>query len=250
MIIIERVKESVAKEKRIKVKAVYFDAGHTLVGAKPSLARYAFEVARKLKPGVKEEDFVSVAHLMEERFRRYLSNQEFHWSSRENIIKLWEDVYGYWMSLVGFSEAESQLLARKLYDRLGQADCWKVYPDVEETLAFFKEKNCHLGIISNWDDRLSEIIEQIGLGDYFSFILSSAQVGYGKPDERLFKEAVKNSGVDESFTLFVGDDPQADFYGAINAGMNACLIDREGKYPDFAGLRVRTLTALKEIVEF
>lgn len=235
---------------KIKAKAVYFDAGHTLLCAQPSLARYAVEVARKLKPEVKEEDFASVVSLMEKRFRNYLCDQAFHWSSRKNIIRLWEDVYGYWMSLVGFDKVESKLLARELYERLGQADCWKVYPDVQEILDFLKRKDCSLGIVSNWDDRLSQIIEQVGLKDYFSFILSSAQVGYGKPDKRLFEEAAKNSGVDKDLTLFVGDDPQADFYGAINAGMNACLIDRENKYPDFRGLKVRRLTELKEIVEF
>ncbi len=234
--------------RKIKAKAVYFDAGHTLLGAQPSLAKYAAEVGQKLKPEIKEEDFSSVAYLMEKRFRRYLTNQAFHWSSRENIIKLWEDVYGYWMSLVGFSELESRILARNLYERLGQPDCWKLYPDVKETLDFLKEKQCYLGIVSNWDERLSNILEQIGLKNYFSFILTSAQAGYGKPDKRLFEEAKRKSEVVKSLTLFVGDDPQADFYGAINAGMNACLIDRENKYPDFDGLKIKKLTELKEIL--
>ncbi len=237
-----------AKKEKIKVKAVYFDAGHTLLGTHPSLSKYAAEVAQGLRPEIKEEDFARVSHLMEKRFRLYISNQAFHWSSIENIIKLWEDVYGYWMSLVGFNQQESKLLARSLYNRLGEADCWRVYSDVKETLDFLKEKQCCLGIVSNWDERLGQIIEKIGLKKYFSFIITSAQAGYGKPDKRLFEMAKRISGVDEGLTLFVGDDPQADFYGAINAGMKACLLDRGNKYPNFDGLKVKKLTELKEVI--
>lgn len=237
------------KDKKVKVKAVYFDVGHTLLRAQPSLEKYAAEVARKLNPELKEENFAMVRHLMEERLQLYLENQAFYWSSSENILKLWEDVYGYWMRLVGFEEKEGCYLARALYDRLGEADCWGVYPDVREVLDFLSQEGYQLGIVSNWDERLELIIRQTGLKDYFSFVLSSAQAGFGKPDSRLFEIAVKRTVVEKQQALFVGDDLDADYYGALGAGINACLIDREDRYRAFRGLKLKTLTELKEVVE-
>ena len=236
------------KRGKIKVKAVYFDVGHTLLRAQPSLYKYAAEVARRVSPEVTEQDFARVSHLMEKRFQLYLEDQAYHWSSRENILKLWEDVYGYWMELVGFKKKESRYLARALYERLGKADCWGVYPDVWETLEHLSRNGYYLGIISNWDERLELIIKQTGLDNYFSFVLSSAQAGFGKPDSRLFELAAEKLRVEKQLTLFIGDDPKADYYGALEAGMKACLIDRENKYPDFKGLKIKNLSELKEVV--
>ncbi len=235
---------------KIPVKAVYFDAGHTLLKTHPSIARYAAEVAQKYNPQLKEEDLSRVSNLVEEKFRIFLSEQAFHWSSRENVVNLWVEVYGYWMELVGFDQNESRRLALELYERLGEADCWVLYPDVQPTLEFLKANHCYLGIISNWDERLEELIKEMGLEHYFSFILASAQAGFGKPDGRLFEKAAEISRIEKEFTLVVGDDPQADFYGATNAGFAGCLIDRENKYPNFNGLKITSLIEIKNLLSF
>lgn len=51
----------------------------------------------------------------------------------------------------------------------------------------------------------------------------------GKPSALFFEQAVADAGGDKGSTLMVGDDVQADVQGALNAGLEACLV-KTGKY--------------------
>lgn len=51
----------------------------------------------------------------------------------------------------------------------------------------------------------------------------------GKPSSLFFEQVMADAGGDKASTLMVGDDVQADVQGAINAGLDACLV-RTGKY--------------------
>lgn len=51
----------------------------------------------------------------------------------------------------------------------------------------------------------------------------------GKPSALFFEQVVADAGGDKGSTLMVGDDVQADVQGAIDAGLDACLV-KTGKY--------------------
>ncbi len=51
----------------------------------------------------------------------------------------------------------------------------------------------------------------------------------GKPAASFFHEAVTSLGVDASEVLMIGDDIESDVIGAIEAGLQACLV-RTGKF--------------------
>ena len=86
-----------------------------------------------------------------------------------------------------------------------------------------------MGIVSNWDSRLPDILESMELAHYFDFILASTVVGSAKPDKFIFQEALRLSGANPAQACHIGNDLDADFHGAQNAGVDAVLIDRAGK---------------------
>jgi HAD superfamily hydrolase (TIGR01458 family) len=51
----------------------------------------------------------------------------------------------------------------------------------------------------------------------------------GKPSADFFHAAVADMGLEPGEVLMVGDDAEADVQGALDAGLQACLV-RTGKY--------------------
>jgi putative hydrolase of the HAD superfamily len=63
----------------------------------------------------------------------------------------------------------------------------------------------------------------------------SDQLGFAKPDPRIFAKALEGIGVAAAGCAFVGDNPHTDIAGAQAAGMFAVQVgskEREGITPD------------------
>ena len=65
-----------------------------------------------------------------------------------------------------------------------------------------------------------------GLRDYFDTIILSEDAGVNKPSPQYFDYALKVSGADRHTTLMIGDNLNTDVIGALNAGINAMLVNR------------------------
>lgn len=76
-----------------------------------------------------------------------------------------------------------------------------------------------------------------GLADLFDVVCTRDTLGYGKPDERAFHEACRRLGAAPSRTLHVGDELASDPLGAVDAGLRAAWLLRDGD-PDARGLRL------------
>ena len=68
-------------------------------------------------------------------------------------------------------------------------------------------------------------IKSLGLEPLFDVVVLSGEAGVHKPDRRVFDLATSRLGVANEDCVFVGDNPDADITGAINAGMEAVWID-------------------------
>ena len=106
--------------------------------------------------------------------------------------------------------------------------------------------NYLLGIISNthYPDLVYRNLAKASLDSAFDVIVTSVEFGIKKPDCRIFEHAASRLGVKTRDCIYVGDNPGEDYEGAIGAGMEMVLIDRDGKYQDFTGNRIRRLTEL------
>jgi len=62
---------------------------------------------------------------------------------------------------------------------------------------------------------------------YFDATIFSDEIGYGKPDARIFLTAAKRLGLPPSDILHVGDNIENDVRGAQSAGMKTLLFDYE-----------------------
>lgn len=90
-------------------------------------------------------------------------------------------------------------------------------------------------------------IDVLGIESLFDCIVLSGELGIHKPDRRIFDYTAKRLGVSNEECVFVGDDPDSDISGALNADMEAVWIDREEYDGAFSGeLRVFRVKSVLE----
>jgi HAD superfamily hydrolase (TIGR01509 family) len=72
-----------------------------------------------------------------------------------------------------------------------------------------------LGVITNGN----ACVQQIGIGHWFEFVVSSELAGHSKPAPQIFHSALEHAKVAASEIVHVGDDPTNDVLGAAAVGM-------------------------------
>jgi REG-2-like HAD superfamily hydrolase len=121
-----------------------------------------------------------------------------------------------------------------LYNEVfGTQEGWIVKEDVHHTLKKLREwrdlgNGPKIGVISNFDDRLPQILEALKLSQYFDVIVTSHGVKSAKPDRAIYDHAMKAAGVtDASACYHIGDKESTDVAGALNAGWRPVRFNEE-----------------------
>lgn len=70
---------------------------------------------------------------------------------------------------------------------------------------------------------------QIGLQPWFRGSLAAREFGVGKPDPRIFAAACERLACAPHEVLHVGDDLRLDVHGALDAGLQAAWVRRDGE---------------------
>lgn len=97
-------------------------------------------------------------------------------------------------------------------------------PDVLTTLGELRQRSYRLGLVSNLTLRpnlVREDLERLGIAQHLEAAVFSSEVGFRKPDPRIFREALERLKAEPSVTVFVGDRLFDDINGARAVGMRA-----------------------------
>lgn len=111
---------------------------------------------------------------------------------------------------------------------------YQLYDDAEEILQYCTQLGYKNYLISNNFPELVKVFERLGLDKYFSGYFLSADIGYEKPNQEIFGQALTKAGNPE-LCYMVGDNPVTDIKGAQAVGMKTILVHRkaEGVTPDY-----------------
>lgn len=124
----------------------------------------------------------------------------------------------------------------------------QVRPGTRELLQELHRRGHRLGVISNSDGRIAEVLAGIGLGDLFDSTTDSALVGHEKPHPGIFRAALDSLGADPDDSVYVGDIYSVDYLGARSVGMHAILMDVCGAYCDRGLPRIEVLEDLPALL--
>ncbi|MBN1565795.1 MAG: HAD family hydrolase [Anaerolineae bacterium] len=99
----------------------------------------------------------------------------------------------------------------------------RAYPDVLVVLPELAQHNIELGIITNASHPMQQRdheLAQIGILDYFPRCrVSAADVGWLKPHQAIFEQALNLLAIEPDEAVFIGDNLHADVGGAQRVGM-------------------------------
>jgi putative hydrolase of the HAD superfamily len=113
----------------------------------------------------------------------------------------------------------------QLWQHFRRPQAWRWEPDVEVVLAELAEKGVAVGVASNFDGRLRQVLA--GLTPFRSLwrLVISSEVGWRKPAPEFFVGLRQVTGLANDEILMVGDDKVNDYDGARSAGLRAVLLD-------------------------
>lgn len=123
-----------------------------------------------------------------------------------------------------------------------------VFDGAYETLDVLKN-NYRLHIITNGPDAIQEKkLKNANLTAYFQTITNSEIAGVKKPHPGIFQHALTTANTKAKNSIMIGDNINADVYGALNVGMQAVWFN-EFKLENTIGVaEVQQLNQLLEIL--
>ncbi len=213
----------------VKPEVIFFDAAGTLIEVRGSVGEIYNRVAR-------EFGFEAEPSALQQNFARAFRLQPpmaFPVGIPEPTLRELEK--DWWRNLVKAVFADLRSFPRfdeffdELFERFRRREFWRVYDDVEPTLAELKQRGLKLGVISNFDSRLYGVLRACKLSRFFDSVHISTQAGAAKPDPAIFQAALNHHGVEPKQAWHVGDGLREDVEGALAAGLKAFLIDRRGE---------------------
>jgi HAD superfamily hydrolase (TIGR01549 family) len=122
-----------------------------------------------------------------------------------------------------------------------RAEHFELFEDALPVLDEVRAHGLKLGLLSNTGRDLDVFVAHHAID--VDAILTSRVHGKTKPHETIFRAMLDRLGVSPEAAVMVGDDPDDDFAGAHAVGMQAWLVDREGRFPEHS----RRLTDLRAL---
>jgi len=139
-----------------------------------------------------------------------------------------------------------------LGNTLVSEDTGNAFPYALEVLNQLKNKY-KLALITNvlhttTAEKVQEILDKAGIPDVFDIVVVSSEVGYSKPNPRIFEIALNSLEVEPEEAVMIGNIISTDIFGANRIGMKTVLFQPSETYqrsswenPDHTVNSLRTL---------
>jgi len=205
------------------VTFVFFDAAYTLIKPRQSVGTTYSAVAKTFGLALEGKD-------LDRKFREEFKRAPplcFPGSSAEARSEL---EFNWWKTLVAKIVEKSSFQNPQTFDAYFRAvfsffatkEAWTLCDGTLKILETLQVQRIPMAIISNFDSRLHRILEEMNIRHFFSQIFISSEVGFAKPDLRIFQHALQITGVkDPENAVYLGDDVDLDYSPAIKVGMRA-----------------------------
>ena len=231
------------------ITAVFFDLYNTLAGFRPSRYEIQSEALADFGITVTPEGILRGYNLAD----AFMSHQ----NATKPVRSLTREE-----NRVFFAEYERRVL-RGAGVEVSQDQAWQIWRRIRKIdygLALFddtipalnkcREMGLTVGLISNMNQSGDELARSMGLLPHLDFSITSQEVGVEKPSPLIFERALERADAQALNAVHVGDQLTSDVAGALNAGINAVLLDRDGNHRGYtAQPRIEGLEELPALLE-
>jgi putative hydrolase of the HAD superfamily len=211
------------------VKAVFFDAGGTLIHM--DFARLAQVLHDVLGRNVSVDQFIAAEYLGRAAIEAHMASGEIGTDTTR-----WKVHFRAMLEGVGVTEAEFDRVTPVMMEEHKRKHLWcGVFPGTADGLADLKTAGYFVAVISNADGTVAKLLDDAGILPHLEFVIDSSIVGVEKPERRIFelalekaRETIPELKAEECF--YVGDIYPIDVVGSRGAGMVPVLVDPLRRY--------------------
>ena len=232
----------------MKVEIVFLDAGETILYPHPSFselfARVATEAGREVSPADVDEVRRRLAPHLVDMVEDSGAEGGISLSEKSSRV-FWSFLYRRFLEEMAI---EDEGLVDALFARFSATSTYRLYDDVLPALRELGEGGYRLGLISNFERWLEEMLVELEVGHIFDVAVISGIEGVEKPDASIYLRALDKAGVSPEASVHVGDSPGLDVEPARSVGMRTVLLDRIGRYEGHEGPRIRSLKELPDLL--
>jgi putative hydrolase of the HAD superfamily len=225
---------------------VLFDAGETLVHPVPSFPEVFVRIVAEAGHRCEPDDVVAASTVVLERFSEAAARDERWTTSADRSRRFWTGIYERMLLDLGLPARDG--LRETLYRGFTDLRNYGLFDDVVPALHELGATGRTLGVVSNYEPWLEDLLAAEGVGDLLPIRAISGIEGIEKPDPRLYELALERAGVDARDAAYVGDNPEFDVDPPQALGMFAVLIDRRDRHPEHPGPRVADLRDLEPLL--
>lgn len=230
----------------MRFRAVFFDAGETLVHPAPSFAElFATIVTREGHPREPlqiQEGLTMVSDAFDEAARA----NALWTTSPESSRRFWGMVYDRFLDVLCIPQGDG--LVETLYREFTDLGNYEAFDDVRPALDRLLDDGLRVGLISNFEPWLDDLLVRLELKSLFDVRVISGVEGMEKPDPRIFLLALERAGLAPEEAVYVGDIPDFDVTPAASVGIYPILIDRRMRHASFdgPGTRIASMSELSD----
>lgn len=159
----------------------------------------------------------------------YWGDPDRHRVGRLNMIQARRDIVKIALENLGYTEVEYGRRMADNYSKL-QDELICMFPDSQVTLEKLKHLGVRMALITNGtSEKQRSKIDRFCLSGFFEFCLIEGEVGFGKPDVRVFEIALKKLGLSANEVWMVGDNLTWDIEAPQKLGIFSIWNDFEKK---------------------
>jgi putative hydrolase of the HAD superfamily len=230
----------------MRFRAVFFDVGETLVHPHPSYPELFAQVVAAAGHPRSPEAVSDASRVVLRRFSEAARDRDLWTTSPERSRAFWTSVYDHMLETLDLPAGDG--LADALYGAFTDRANYALFDDVRPAIDALAPIVDVLGIVSNFEAWLEELLLDLDVRDRFPVRVISGVEGIEKPDPRIYELALERAGVEPADAAYVGDNPEFDVDPPAALGMFPVLVDRRGRHEGFDGARITDLRDLAEVL--
>src|SRR5688572_14731059 len=188
----------------MSVEIVFFDAGETLVHPHPSFPELFAQIITEAGHPIDADDVATVQQRLAPHLVDLAEDSGVVAPSLDpdDSKKFWTFLYRRLLEELALEPDDS--LANLLYSKFSDVSSYALFDDVVPSLKAVAEAGHRIGLISNFEGWLDEMLVELEVGDVFEVKIISGLVGIEKPDPAIYELALDKAGVDASAAAHVG----------------------------------------------
>ncbi|KAH8387354.1 hypothetical protein KR093_006503 [Drosophila rubida] len=208
-------------------RLVTFDVTDTLIKLNDPIGQYVKTAAAC---GVGALDKTKMAACFGQQFKWMSKTHPNFGRSSSNATMNWQN---WWRQLVTqtfgcvdecIPPKKVAIIAEELLTVFRSSACWTPVEGAQQLVERMRLAGKCVGIISNFDPSVEQVLAAMGFGKQFDFILSSYEAGVMKPDPRIFQQAAKLANTPAQQALHIGNKYDMDYEGARCSGWSSLLV--------------------------